>query len=243
MKKVQGLWRHEDKYLVHELELEMLHARLRGLLRSDEHTPDKGFYHISSLYFDDWKNSMLWQNIDGLNHRTKYRVRRYEDGSLFLEEKSKQNGLTLKESAPISENVVQQLIVGGLLSFQEANTPMMRRFALKERSNHLRPVVIVDYDRTAFVCSTCNVRITFDRNISGSAYVEQFLDRAPAIPVFETDRHVLEVKYDALLPDYIEKALYTGKMQSTASSKYTFARNAMLMPRRKEICHEFHFGA
>lgn len=89
MDKPQGTWRHEDKYLVSELELKLLYARLRGLMRPDEHTTHKGFYHISSLYFDDWENSMLWQNVNGVNHRVKYRIRLYENGLLFLEEKSK----------------------------------------------------------------------------------------------------------------------------------------------------------
>lgn len=234
MKKAQGVWRHEDKYFVHDLEIDLLHARLHGLLQPDKHTPAKGFYHISSLYFDDWENNILWQNINGVNDRTKYRIRRYEDGSLYLEEKCKQNGLTHKESVSISRDAVRRLLVGDLLKFEEIPTPMMRRFALKQRINRLRPTVIVDYDRTAFVCSTCNVRITFDRNISASAYVEQFLKSTHMIPVFETGRHILEVKYDALLPDYIEKALHTGKMQITASSKYTLARNIALMSKRKE---------
>ena len=235
MKQTQDIWRHEDKYLMHEVELRALQARLRGLLQPDEHTPEKGFYHISSLYFDDWENTMLRQNMEGLNQRIKFRIRRYEDGSLFLEEKSRQNGLIHKEAAQLNEAIACRLVKGGLLSFTEALTPLMRRFALAQRCQRLRPAAIVDYDRTAWVSATCNVRITFDRNVSGSAHVERFLDRAPAVPVFETGRHILEVKYDGLLPDYIAMALRTGQMQTSASSKYKFARNTILMPRRTDL--------
>ena len=92
MKQTQDIWRHEDKYLMHEVELRALQARLRGLLQPDEHTPEKGFYHISSLYFDDWENTMLRQNMEGLNQRIKFRIRRYEDGSLFSKRRAGRTG-------------------------------------------------------------------------------------------------------------------------------------------------------
>ena len=40
--------------------------------------------------------------------------------------------------------------------------------------------------------------------------------------------HILEVKYDELLPDYIAQALDTGRMQQTAFSKYYLGRMALL---------------
>ena len=90
---VPAIWRHEDKYGVREVDLAILNGRLRGLLFADTHTLSKGYYHISSLYFDDWQNGELNRNIDGVDERTKYRIRRYENGSLFLEEKQKRSGL------------------------------------------------------------------------------------------------------------------------------------------------------
>ena len=40
----------------------------------------------------------------------------------------------------------------------------------------------------------------------------------------EAGAHILEIKYDELLPDYIRKILDIGSLQRTAFSKYYFAR-------------------
>ena len=50
---------------------------------------------------------------------------------------------------------------------------------------------------------------------------------ACTVPVLPAGMHVLEVKYDELLPDYIAQLLETGKLQRTAFSKYYLGRMAL----------------
>ena len=70
-----------------------------------------------------------------------------------------------------------------------------------------------------------NKRITFDKNIGVSRDVGRFFDRdIHAIPTMETGAHILEVKYDELLPDYIRKIVDFGSLHKTAFSKYYYAR-------------------
>jgi len=93
----------------------------------------------------------------------------------------------------------------------------------------MRPKAIIEYERTAFVCDSGNVRITFDRNIMASRSCTEFFNPSvPAMtPVLPTGMHVLEVKYDEFLPDYIAGTLELGNLQRTAFSKYYLGRKAI----------------
>ena len=93
----------------------------------------------------------------------------------------------------------------------------------------MRPKIIIDYERTAFVDSVGNVRITFDRNIAACNRWEAFLEeKVPGmVPVLETGIHVLEVKYDEFLPDHIAQLLELGSLNRTAFSKYYLGRQAV----------------
>src|SRR5699024_11283920 len=80
----------------------------------------------------------------------------------------------------------------------------------------LRPGVIVEYERSAFVYDTGNIRITFDRNISYSHQFDSFLeDEIPKTPLLPANQHVFEVKYDGILPEFIAQTIETGDRKST----------------------------
>ena len=85
--------------------------------------------------------------------------------------------------------------------------------------------VIVDYERTVYVCPIGNVRVTFDRNISSSTDFKHFGEKNIAKrPIMPCGHHILEVKYDELLPDYIYKSLEIEALQRTTFSKYYLCR-------------------
>ena len=65
------------------------------------------------------------------------------------------------------------------------------------------------------------MRVTLDRNISYSKDIKDFLeDRINLIPIQEKGQHVLEVKYDEFIPDYIAQVLELGNLERTAFSKF-----------------------
>ena len=90
------------------------------------------------------------------------------------------------------------------------NDSVRNRVMLQQQLKMLRPVMIVDYERSAYICSIGNVRITFDRNIAASTSVMDFLRKDTMIPVLQPHVHLLEVKYDEVLLDYIVQALNLG---------------------------------
>lgn len=110
--------------------------------------------------------------------------------------------------------------------YETKGNAVLNLFYLYMHGKGVRPKVIVEYDRTAFVNQAGNVRITFDQNIRCSPHIERFFEpNLYAVPVMETGMHVLEVKYDELLPDYIAQTLEVGTLQQTAFSKYYLSRN------------------
>ena len=90
----------------------------------------------------------------------------------------------------------------------------------------MQPVQIIEYDRIPFVERKGNVRVTLDTHIAGSAQADMFFEEVlPAIPLLPTGQHILEVKYDEFLPDYIKQILNEVHVTKTAFSKYYYARN------------------
>ena len=89
----------------------------------------------------------------------------------------------------------------------------------------LRPVVIVDYIREAYIHPAEEVRITFDKQIRTGLYQTAMFDASiPTYPVFDDPVEVLEVKYDEFLPTYMQAILSGVTAQRSAVSKYTWCR-------------------
>lgn len=89
----------------------------------------------------------------------------------------------------------------------------------------MRPVVIVEYRRIPYVCKNGNVRITLDTNLAASKETGSFLEeKISCHPVMPLGWQLLEVKYDAYLPDYIYRGLQLENLRQTAFSKYCICR-------------------
>lgn len=221
-------FRHEFKYVCTDGQFACLKARLTGVMKYDSHADSNGCYNVRSIYFDDINDTYYYENENGVDPRKKYRIRIYNssDSIIDLECKSKIRGMTNKESAHISRDFLDEILSGKRIENKDFGKPVLNSFIDAYNNQMLRHKVIVDYERTVFVCPVGNVRITFDRNISSSVDYEHFFNEVLIKrPVMETGKHILEVKYDALLPDYIYKAVELENLQRTTFSKYYLCRN------------------
>ena len=207
----------------------LIASRLKTVMPLDIHQNGNA-YLIRSLYFDDILDRCMDENDAGVDQRQKFRIRMYGPHAqpIHLEIKEKSNSMNKKLSCDLTETECRQIIEGTLpLGFDQRRP--LTQLQLQMRCALMRPKVIIEYERTAFVHPTGNVRITFDRNIMASRHCKEFFaDRLPgAVPLLPVGIHVLEVKYDELLPDFIAKALEIGKLQQTAFSKYYLGRLAI----------------
>lgn len=220
-------YRVENKYLIYEDQIAYLMARLDPFVKLDPMAPD-GQYLIRSLYFDDYENRSLDENESGMDEREKFRIRSYNNQSDFLklELKGKKSGYTRKASEEISKKETESIMQNrGLqdLTFHENDGFLKKKLYASMCTKLLHGAAIVEYERTAFVDPIGNVRITFDKNIGGTTQIDTFFDeRIPTVPVLNTGQHILEVKYDEILPDYIRTILDTGSLAKTSFSKFYY---------------------
>lgn len=221
-------WRHEHKHWITRADWLSLRHRLSALMSRDSHADTHGEYHIRSLYFDNYENLVLREKMDGLLHRDKYRIRLYnlEPTTLRLERKTRHNGLGAKESARLTPEQCMRLVEGDSDFVDPSSPEVLQALQAGMRMKLLRASTVVDYVREAFVMPAGNVRITFDRDIRTGLCAKDLLDpNLPMMPVTEGDRLVLEVKYDAFLPDVIRISLQLGNRDAASVSKYALCRS------------------
>lgn len=216
-------YRHEWKHEISPGDVIALRSRLRAVARPDCHGTD-GKYFIRSLYFDTPTDLALRQKLDGVDRREKFRIR-YYDGDLsliHLEKKCRQNGLGWKETASLTPEEAQALAEGRCLT--ACREPLLWELTSKMHTQGLGPKTIVDYTREAYLFGPGNVRVTLDYDLRTSLGCAGFL--APAcvtIPAGDAPI-LLEVKWDAFLPDIIRDAVQLEGRHTSAFSKYAACR-------------------
>lgn len=215
--------RHEFKYLISKADAELLKLRLPHIMERDPHAGEAGRYTIRSLYFDDVNATAYYEKVDGIDSRTKYRIRFYDyDGSVIkLEKKEKLGNLTRKTAQTITKKDARALeyaLSQGCPDTPEGLTDELRIACM---SRGLRPKVLVDYDRTPFLCRAGNTRITIDENLRTRPYIAHLFASPRAMtPVLEPDQVILEVKFDDFLPGYLADALADIPKVNMAISKF-----------------------
>jgi len=224
-------FRHELKYVVTASQLALLESRIRGLIPLDVHAGEAGMYQIRSLYFDDYYNSGYVENEIGTDPREKFRLRIYngDKSRISLELKSKEHGMTKKQACLLTEEQCRTLMKGRLLPMNKEDPPVLKKLNLLMRTRLLRPKVIVEYDRVPYAERLGNTRITLDQNMASSDEIGRFLEpRLQRRPIMAAGRHILEVKYDEFLPDYLYRNLQLSSLRQTAFSKYYLCRRYTL---------------
>lgn len=223
---MQAEFRHEYKYLCSNDQLVIEQRRLMPLLRLDPHARG-GSYLIRSLYFDTPDDSCFYENEDGSDPRSKYRLRIYDcrEQPATLERKLKCRGMTHKDSAQLSREQADLLVSGRIPLPESGMSPALKHMLTDMRLRLMRPAVIVQYERIPFVHPAGNVRITLDCHLTSSQALGRFFSPdIPMRPVLPDGQGILEVKWDQFLPSYIYRHLQLEGMQWMSFSKYYLCR-------------------
>lgn len=222
--------RHEQKYYISRAQYQVLSRLLMHTLHPDPNADENNEYHIRSLYFDTLYDTALYDKISGVSNRDKYRIRIYNlsDRMIRMECKSKYDVYISKRSERISRDVADQLIAGDPTGLENTSSGLLRDVYREMRLHLLRPAVIVDYVREAYLHPAEDIRITFDKQLrTGLFSDDMFNPSVPTLPVFPHDEMILEVKFNRVLPSYISDMLSSAVGWSTRSaiSKYCFCRS------------------
>ncbi len=219
-------FRHEFKHEISAADMLCLRSRLSCIMQADPHAKD-GKYSIRSLYFDDLFDTALREKIDGVNKREKFRLRYYNGDTdlIFLEKKSKINGLCLKEQAQITAVDAKALLERDFEKIGTAENPLIKELIFKMQTSSLRAKTIVDYTREPYIFTAGNVRVTLDYNIRTGLMCTDFLNpESVSIPV-RNSPIILEVKWDNYLPSVIRDAVQLKARHTSAFSKYAVCRS------------------
>ncbi len=229
-------FRHEYKYIISAAQLEILKVRTAAIMQIDQNLkPNNKFgntYNVRSVYFDDWQHNCYYDNEDGVNKREKFRIRIYNhsDERISLELKRKENGMCRKQSCLISKNQCEQLLSGKVPNETADMHPLLRKFILQQRTRILKPTVIVEYDRIPYVYPIGNVRVTFDCNIRASSECGRFLEENILLrPILPEGQHILEMKWDELMPEFIYRSMMLESLQWTSFSKFYLSQKINLL--------------
>lgn len=219
-------FRHEWKHEVNYMDFLVLQQRLLAVMKPDIHARD-GCYQVRSLYFDNLQDKALREKLDGVDRREKFRIRYYGDDLSYirLEKKSKYSGLCSKSSVPLTKDEVQRLLEGDSHALIETNKELAAELYSKMHSQGLAPKTIVEYTRMPFVYGPGNVRVTLDYHIRTGLGSVDFLNPESVTIEASHSPIILEVKWDAFLPDVIRDAVWIPGRRAAAFSKYAACRS------------------
>ena len=123
--------------------------------------------------------------------------------------------------------MAEQIIACDPSGLENTQSGLLRDVYREMRTRLLHPVVIVDYEREAYLHPAEEVRITFDMKLrSGLNSIDLFDAAVPTVPVLDREEIILEVKYNRLLPPYIAELISFACPEAVQSavSKYTLCR-------------------
>ena len=226
--ELNGSFRHELKYQIGTAGYLALRQRLGPVMKRDAHAGADGLYTIRSVYFDNYKDKALREKIDGVQRREKFRIRYYNDDFSFItmEKKIKHNDLCMKLGAPLTAGDYRRILHSPGPWMLEHPQELVRELYCKMKTQQLRPRTAVSYSREAYIYDAGNVRVTFDSNIRTSLFQRDFSDGA-VLDICAQDSPgdiILEVKFDAFLPDIIRCLLQSEELRQQAFSKYGACR-------------------
>jgi hypothetical protein len=143
-----------------------------------------------------------------------------------LERKEKWDGRCHKEACMLTISEYEEILAGKAQDlFWETDKKLLKEFCVHVMTRGFIPKAIIDYERIAYVEEITNIRITLDTNISVSDDVEHFLDGDYLkYPLQDKDQHVLEVKFDYILPGYVKSIVTKNNLVQSSFSKYYLGR-------------------
>ena len=197
------------------------------IMKHDSNVANNNQYHIRSLYFDNFKNSGIFEKQSGILQRKKYRIRIYnfEKNVIKLERKERVGQYIRKFSSKLSYSNCQEILNGNINSLKSSENDLENSFYADLRSENYLPSVIVDYDREPLTYTYGNVRVTFDTNLKSGLYQTSLFDKnLKMVRVIEEPQLIMEVKYDNYLPDIIRNAIQINSSTRYAISKFVICK-------------------
>lgn len=216
------MYRNELKYMINAHQKDVMAQKARHIFERDSFSDAAGGYLVSSLYFDDYHQSAFFDKVNGIRERKKFRVRIYnhQPDVIKLERKIKRENVTEKNHVQITREEYGALVCGDAGFLKDIDDAVARDFHLAFQTRNLRPRVVVEYRREAFLYRYGDVRITFDTMLKAGPFQKDLFARGHLIPALPGEQIILEVKFTGYLPDVVRSSIQTDNLQWQSISKY-----------------------
>jgi hypothetical protein len=216
------MYRNEFKFFINAHQKNMMANKLSKICQRDPFSDADGGYLISSLYFDDYNQSALFDKLSGIRDRKKFRVRvyNYQPNVIKLERKIRRGNITEKSHVQISKEEYDTLVSGDASFLSHNEDVVAKDFYLNYQTRNLRPRVVVEYRREPFIYEYGDVRITFDYYLKAGVFQKDLFSNGYMISAIPQNQIILEVKYTGYFPDMIRNIIQINNIQWQSSSKY-----------------------
>lgn len=195
-------------------------------------------YTVRSVYFDTHQFDFYFEKVDGFKVRKKLRIRGYNDPKgddiVFLEIKRKLKEPIEKAREKLDFETVKYLLSGSGFKHADENgfaiTQNLNgaaKFLFHIYSQNLKPVVLVIYEREAYIDRFHqDIRVTFDKNLRSIPFpgVEDLFDESAAIPALN-EQFIMEIKFHGEFPFWLRPVIGRFGLVRQALSKYVICAN------------------
>lgn len=194
-------------------------------------------YMVRSLYWDDEQLTAYNDKIDGLIHRSKFRLRTYTDDATaetarFLEIKGRHDSLVFKHRIPVDIGPGDAAVSGADLSdlviARTAESEVRNRFMLSVMKRRIKPYAVVDYLRRPYISRfDPEFRLTFDeqlRSVESDQLFPRNTDRKRRIAPGYT---VMELKFRRHVPSWFHRIIQAYELRRRSFSKICAATVAL----------------
>ena len=173
---------------------------------------------VNSIYFDDFCNTSVKENLEGENDKTKIRIRWYGKNPYIL--KKPKLELKIKKNFQNYKIIKNLDILNGL---NIKNLEHVRLISKKVNSLYkkkmLIPVSTTHYDRSYLISSNSFIRSTVDKNLKVSKFNNNFF-----IPIFkEFNKIILELKYQRRYDEFVRGNINNISARFSKNSKYIYS--------------------
>lgn len=218
--------RQEVKYLIDLPLAEQIISLSAGFIEPDAHGTD-GHYEISSLYFDDDVWSSANESYEGIKDRCKLRMRCYSfapNAPVWAEIKRRRGTTVVKSRARIPRTVAHAVCRGEMVDPALSLDPeAFREFLFERERRWMVPRLWVRYKRMAYTSTFGDdARLTVDRFVEVQEPHEDAYTIRPDFwrPIAVSPECVLELKYNAFYPHWMQLLVRAVNIQAQSVSKY-----------------------
>lgn len=210
--------RKEIRYTIDYIDYVKIIKVLEAIMKKDKNSEVSGRYSVRTIYLDNYYHEIANNKKNDINSVNKYRIRMYNrsEDSIYLERKMNENGFIKKTKVKISKQEAQDIIKGNIRNFLEEAGSLKTELYINMRLKHIRPVLLIDYERTAFVDEFSNTRVTLETNIKSTMDCTRFFSK---VEQKNTNHCVLEIKYDKYIPEYIKILVSSIERKQITNSK------------------------